>query len=429
MISLRGFLVILTIPARLIWALISYAIFGGVNEKFQNDLFNSVKIHALRIGLDIPVRDFIYLGKGADHIINKTVKSSLPSLTKLNNYGMRYDQQSIWLVEAKNRSTSDPIIIYCHGGGYIAGPFPQQYETILGMYHLLDERKRTKTSVLALHYHLVGSGGAIGSHVDELAATYIKLAEAGNDNIVLMGDSAGGNLAIVLLQYLKQQKNPKLAWPRSTVLMSPWVKMVPEKYQLSPGHSYHDNKNRDYLEARFVGTPKRLEALFGGVNYADILISPGNLPYKVEDWKEIPTLNDRGYSTFVILGEHEVFRDDILEWSQYAVGSNLKPQSKDSGGIVNSAVQEYKTDGKNGAYIDVVVEPWALHAHVVTFESDIGKKLEKNPQLKLENLDKSKFFGVVRIVEFLNRTLDVSTEKEELSTTVKVKQGKLVETL
>ena len=69
-----------------------------------------------------------------------------------------------------------------------------------------------------------------------------------------------------------------------------------------------------------------LESLLGDSRVYSLTISPGNCPYNETDWKDIPSLNHPGYSVFVITGEHECFRDDILEWANHSLQSPLTPQ-------------------------------------------------------------------------------------------------------
>ena len=383
---------------------LKYPIFGGVNQKFKNSLGNSLKVELCRFALTLSVHDSALIANRTTQLVINGLKPLYPRLTKLNKYGEKYDGQSFWLVEAENRSKSDPIVVYLHGGGYFINTSPSQVESVLSMYHLLDEDKRQRTSILVLDYRLACHGHLVGSQLYELVATYDKLVSEGNDNFVFIGDSAGGNLAIAFLQYMRKEKNPKLPWPRSTVLISPWVKLVGDKHQFTKGHSYHDNEKHDMLSSHFAKDPRRQVQLLGDRNPADLLISPGNVPYKTSDWKDIPTFNNKGYSTFVILGEHEVFRDDILDFAKYAVGSTLVPQSQDSGNIFNPKVHEYESRGVDDAYIDVVVEPWGIHDSVLFFEGII-QKLEKDPLLKLSQLDDAKYFGIVRITKFLNKTL------------------------
>lgn len=405
MISLDTIFKVFKLPINIACVILKYPFFGGSGLKFKNDLRNSIKLTVVRFVLSLSLKDSVYVAKKSTQQVINGLKPAYPRLTNLNNYGKSYDKLNVWLVEAENRSKSDPIIIYLHGGGYRLNTNPAQVESLLNAYHLLDEEKRRRTSVLVLDYSLTCHGHLVGTQVYELAATYRKLASQGNTNFVLMGDSAGGNLAITFLQYLKQENDPALPWPRSTVLVSPWVKIVPDAYQLTPGHSFYENEKYDMLKGSISRGGERRKGLFGDSNYADLLKSPGNLPYNASDWSDIPTFNNKGYSTFVIFGEHELFRDDICEWTKYALKSPLIVPKQDSKGVFNPKLYEYKSSGNDGAYIDIVLEPWGIHVAPLLFENDVTKQLEKQPNLSLRDLDQDKFLGTSKIALFLNKVL------------------------
>ena len=53
--------------------------------------------------------------------------------------------------------------------------------------------------------------------------------------LLLMGDSAGGNLAITFTQYLRLSNSSNLPYPKSSILISPWVKLIAETYQNTQG--------------------------------------------------------------------------------------------------------------------------------------------------------------------------------------------------
>lgn len=412
MVSITGFLIVLSLPLRLLWVAIKYPLDGRAKGgKYHSSLVKALKLEVCKFAISLSVLDSSFLALASTNfVINTFIKTLHSSLTTLNNYGKRYDKQSFWIVEAEERFNSDPIIIFCHGGGYFLETQPQQIESLLSIYYLLDEEKRRRTSILVLEYGLACHGHLIGTQVYELAATYTKLASEGNDNFVLMGDSCGGNLLIVFLQYLKQQQQqaPKLPWPRSLVLISPWIKLVPDEFQLTPGHSYHDNEQYDMVQASFMLDRKRQSDLFGNTSYANLFISPGNVEYKVSDWCDIPTLHGKGYSTFVIAGEHEIFRDDILEWAKYALNSSLQPPKQDSGGRFNSKIHQFKNgddDNDDNAYVELVIEPWGIRESAIFFEANALALIEKGVQLK--DLDTVEYFGTVKIAQFMNKTLVV----------------------
>ena len=410
MISLKGLCLLFSIPIRLLWTIIKFPFVGGIKEKYANDLHTSIKIEMARAALNVPVQDSGILSfKSVETLLNKDVARSLPNLVQgLNKYGQRFDKQSFWLVEAENRSTDDPILIYLHGGGYYIDVQPPQLESLLAIYHLLEPKAKNKLSILHLDYDLLFKGCQITTQLYQLAETYDKLVQEGNKNILLMGDSAGGHLLITFLQYLKQLDSKTTVWPRSALLISPWVKVRADPSQFTPGHSWYDNWHRDLIPYNVIMGKNKQDAFVGNLDLANMLVSPGNLPYKYSDWDDIPTLSYPGYSTFVILGEHELFKDDVLEWSQYAVKSPLSAKSKNSGGIFNEETQVYKSDAKNNgeknAYVEVIVEPWGVHDASLLLESDIAYKLGKK-NMTVADVNRSECFGVALIVDFLNKVL------------------------
>lgn len=70
---------------------------------------------------------------------------------------------------------------------------------------------------------------------------------------------------------------------------------------------------------------------------------------------------------------------------------------QDSKGIFNSKVYEYKSSGVDEAYIDVILEPWGIHVAPLLFENEVTKLLEKQPNLKLKDLDEKKFWELSRL--------------------------------
>lgn len=406
MLSLKGLRILLSIPIKLLLVLLKYPFVGGINERFKNDLINSLKLVIYRTALFMPVRESAVLSIMSNHfILNKLIGTLYPKLTKLPNYGKKYDNQSYWIVKPHDRKTSDPILIFLHGGGYFFETMPSQIESIVSIYHLVDKPKRDKLSIMILDYKLASKGYPVPYQLGELVDTYSNLVKEGNNNFILMGDSAGGNLAIIFLQYLRLNKVEHLPFPKSLLLISPWVKIAPEEHQDTPGHSYHDNSHRDMLQIlHFRDTDKQLHIL-ADTKHDCLTVSPGNCEYSHSDWEEIPTLNDSGYSVFVILGEHECFRDDVLTWCNYALRSPLTPQKRDSKGVWDSKVHEFVKDQTNSAYIEIAIEPHGVHDSVLYFENSIIYKVKKHPGLSIASVDPHKYFGIVKVVTFLNKIL------------------------
>lgn len=106
-------------------------------------------------------------------------------------------------------------IVYLHGGGYVAGidPFHVRYVTRLA--EALDARIVMPDYPLAPEHTWRDSHPAIA----DLAARWT----ADSDELVLMGDSAGGGYALAIALALRDRGGPQ---PARLVLHSPWVDLT-----------------------------------------------------------------------------------------------------------------------------------------------------------------------------------------------------------
>ena len=107
---------------------------------------------------------------------------------------------------------TDKLLIYFHGGAFVAGPAQHHWDTIECL------SKKTKHTIWVCNYPKAPESkiDEISINVDQIyqkALLYFK-----NENIILMGDSAGGTLAIALTQRLIID-NVKL--PSKIILISP----------------------------------------------------------------------------------------------------------------------------------------------------------------------------------------------------------------
>lgn len=420
MISLRGIFAFILLPIRLLFVLIKYPFFGGINNLYKNDLINSLKLTFYQALINFPLNDvYIFTLISSEFIINKVIGKLYPSLTKnLSNYGEKFDKNSYWLIEKSNRSSNDPILIYLHGGGYFLGIVPQQIESLITTYYLLDPIKQRNLSILILDYKLTSHGYPIPHQLTQLLETYTNLVKQGNENFLLMGDSAGGNLAITFTQYLRLSSNnnnnnnssnsnsSNLPYPKSLILISPWVKLIAETYQNTPGHSYYNYSSGDVIQFDRFSSSELYQNLLGtDTKLNSLTVSPGNCLYSRKDWENIPTYNQLGHSVFVISGEHETFRDDILQWCKYSLNYPVDELNfKDSNGEYDPKIHKYIRNDEKSAYIDINIIPWGLHDYLI-FEHTLIGKLKLDPSLKLQSINKRKYFGTLSVVNFLNTIL------------------------
>lgn len=107
------------------------------------------------------------------------------------------------------------ILLYLHGGGYTIGSVEGYRELVLRL------AKACMARALAVDYRLAPEH-PFPAAVDDAVAAYRGLLDAGADprRIVVIGDSAGGGLALATLVALR---DAGIALPAACVAISPWV--------------------------------------------------------------------------------------------------------------------------------------------------------------------------------------------------------------
>ena len=151
------------------------------------------------------------------------------------------------------------VILYCHGGGYTSGG--------LGFSKVLASKltRATGMDTLAFDYRLAPEHPYPAAVEDALTAWgHLESLGIAPGDIVLAGDSAGGNLALVLCLKLREAGR---GLPGALLLMSPWTDMT------ASGESLRGRAGIDP-----VLTPEYMyavrEAYAGGLDPSDCLLSP-----------------------------------------------------------------------------------------------------------------------------------------------------------
>lgn len=110
-------------------------------------------------------------------------------------------------------------ILQLHGGGYV-GPISNAYRLWARWYSTLGEG----ADVLTVDYRVAPQFPFPAAHEDAIDA-YKWLLDEGykGEQIIIVGDSAGGGLGLGLVHYLKKQQ---IELPCGMVLMSPWTDLT-----------------------------------------------------------------------------------------------------------------------------------------------------------------------------------------------------------
>jgi acetyl esterase/lipase len=130
----------------------------------------------------------------------------------------------------------DLTIYYLHGGGYVLSP-----RNLRNLSALLAHTARAR--VFALEYRL-SPEFAFPSQLEDALAGYRWLL-AGSvqpSRLAVLGDSAGGNLTLALLQALRAAALPQ---PSIAVCISPWADLA------EPPEGLHENEKYDWIQKRF----------------------------------------------------------------------------------------------------------------------------------------------------------------------------------
>lgn len=198
----------------------------------------------------------------------------------------------------------ESVFLYFHGGGYrkpLTGP--AHMPVILECSEALGVGR-----TFVLEYGLTPDLQYPGQLYQAACALNLLLSKLDCQlkNIVIAGDSAGGNLVLALIAHMKQPHplvpavdslagHSKL---RGAVLISPWIS------QTYTATSYAKNAAKDYLGSASITAFTKQWAPEDEL-WADFLKAPADF------WKDIPVRK-----TLLTVGGFEVFRDDVLEMAK-----------------------------------------------------------------------------------------------------------------
>lgn len=115
----------------------------------------------------------------------------------------------------RRKAASAPTrILYLHGGAYVFDLMASQWPIVTGFVD------RTNTEVVVPLYPLAPEH-QVEAGLTSVEAVYRSLAdEVGAGNVIIVGDSAGGGLALALAHRLR---DTKIAMPGALILFFPWL--------------------------------------------------------------------------------------------------------------------------------------------------------------------------------------------------------------
>lgn len=187
-------------------------------------------------------------------------------------------------------------ILYCHGGGYTSGNLGYSRVLASKLTHV------TGYDVLTFEYRLAPEHPYPAAVEDALRAwDHLMYLGYGARDITVVGDSAGGNLALVLCRQLRAQGR---MLPSSLVLLSPWTDMT------ASGPSYTERQDIDpMLTMDYIKAVR--SAYADGLDLRDPNLSP-----LLGDFTGFPP-------TLIQVGTHEILYSDAEQLHQKLLETHI----------------------------------------------------------------------------------------------------------
>lgn len=205
------------------------------------------------------------------------------------------DREAEW-VSVTRAHMKKYVILYCHGGGYSTGSrlYARTLTTKLA--------ETTSMDVLAFDYRLAPEHPYPAACEDAMKAwDYLMLLGYGARDVIVAGDSAGGNLALSLVLKLKEEQR---LLPRGLVLLSPWTDLTASGKTHTTRALVDPVLDADYLR-------KMTENYAAGRELTDPLISP-----LFGDFEGFPP-------TYIQVGDNEMLLSDSTMLHKKLIAANV----------------------------------------------------------------------------------------------------------
>jgi acetyl esterase/lipase len=215
----------------------------------------------------------------------KRLSYSKPNFWFRSKYSIKgtiHKNHNIWTFDGNTT-----LVYYLHGGAFVLG-LNSLYYSMIGRL-----AKISKAKIVAPDYPLPPEHNVNEIH-EWVKSSYIEtIAKHNPNNIIIMGDSAGGNLAIALADWIMTSELRK---PSNLILLSPWVdlELKNPKLEANPSEQLLNKKDIQKAAIRFAN----------GLDLKEPLISPlyhNNL--------KLP-------KTTIFSGDLDLLHDDIVRFSK-----------------------------------------------------------------------------------------------------------------
>lgn len=210
------------------------------------------------------------------------------------------------------------VILYCHGGGFSTG------SSLYARTLTSKLAESTSMDVLCFDYRLAPEHPYPAAPEDALKAwDYLMLLGYGARDVIVAGDSAGGNLALSLVLRLKEAKR---LLPKGILLMSPWTDLTVSGKSFETKASMDPILSKEYIHTMIANYTAGKEDL------TDPMISPlygdftGFPPVNIQVGQNEILLSDAASLYKKLLGDGVLVKMDVQKglWHVYQMSSFKK---------------------------------------------------------------------------------------------------------
>ena len=235
---------------------------------------------------------------------------------KLNEY--EYNYRKVFTIEAENDKKTDKVILYLHGGSYVADLYREHWE------FFKDLIKDTGCTIVVPDYPLTPKykySDVFGMMLP-LYREIVKKVE--KENLIVMGDSAGGGIALALMEEAGRED---LMQPKNLILISPWLDVTMSNKEIDKVQ-----KNDKMLNKKAL--------MLAGIAYAGeggmekFLVNPINGP--VNKLKNVT----------IFTGTYDILNPDVHKFKEIAEKQNVEIDIRETKGAAHIWIIKKYVDKK-----------------------------------------------------------------------------------